>query len=515
MTTEGPVMKAPQRRDRPVRGLDTVVADLAGVTGARVATLALGLVTVALAARILTPEGYAVIAYMTLGASLVSVVAAGWSTAAVVRFGREELDRTSSMRSTAWARAALTLPILIAASALLPVLKASGALPHEFAWPYVWLTVALGIFFVAAEQIQVVLDAAGRMRFSAASAAARQALLVAGLAVIAVTGTGRATLTVAWLTVAVAAALMLALSGALRGLALWPPRLDRPQLRRIAIFSVPLIAFTASQYGIRSVDIVALRAYGAPEEVGVYAIAYQSYMMLQTLAVTITIVLVPLFVSLREAGREALVARYFERLVPQAIFATSVLGGLLAAFVTLVVPTVFGNAFEGAAKPLALLAVALVLTTIASLVAPILMLHERTRETSLVNVAAFIANVVGDVLLVGVLGMGISGPALATIGALAIVVGGYFVTARRDVGTRPALSPGLALPCAAGVLPAVLIGGPVGAALGLAATVAAAAIVLRLVALFSEEDAELVARLDLPAPIRARTAAAIIRLARG
>jgi O-antigen/teichoic acid export membrane protein len=505
----------PERSARAIRGMDTLVGDFAGVTGARIATLVLGLLTVVLTARILTPEGYAVIAYMTLGGTLIMFVAGGWSGAAVMRYGREELDRTASMRHSTWARAALTLPILVLVSALLPALKLGGVLPQEFGWTYLWLTVALGFFFVAGEQLQVVLDAAGRMRLSAAAAAARQALLVAGLAVIAVTGAGRSTLTVAWLTVAVAALLMLVLALALRGLALWPPRLDRVQLRRIFVFSAPLIAFAASQYGMRSVDIVVLRAYGTAGDVGIYAIAYQSYTMLQTLAITATIVLVPLFVSLREAGREELVGRYFERLVPQGIFVSSVLGGLLAALVVLAVPVVFGEDFRDAGPPLALLVAALVLFAIASLLAPILMLHERTRQTSVINVAALALNVVGDIVLVGVLDVGILGPAIATIATLVVIVAGYLVVARRDLGTTPVLSPMLALPLAAGMLPAVLLDGAGAAAVGLTGAAAAAALVLWRLALFSEQDADLVARLDLPVPIRSRAVAAISRLARG
>lgn len=508
-------MDPPERSARAIRGLDTLVGDFAGVTGARIATLVLGLLTVVLTARILTPEGYAVIAYLTLGGTLIMFVAGGWSGAAVMRYGREELDRTASMCHTAWARAALTLPILVPISAALPVLKLTGVLPQEFEWTYLWLTVALGCFFVAGEQIQVVLDAAGRMRLSAAAAAARQALLVAGLAVIAISGVGGSTLTVAWLTVGVAALLMLILSLALRGLALWPPRLDRAQLRRIFVFSAPLIAFAASQYGMRSVDIVVLRAYGTAADVGVYAIAYQSYTMLQTLAVTVTIVLVPLFVSLREAGQEELVARYFERLFPQGIFVSSVLGGLLAPIVVIAVPIVFGVDFGDAGRPLALLVAALVLFGIASLLAPILMLYERTRETSGINVAALALNVVLDIVLVGMLDAGVLGPAVATIATLAVIAVGYLAVARRDLGTAPVLSPALALPLAAGVLPAVLLDGAAAVAAGLAGAALAAALVLWRLALFSQQDADLVARLDLPAPIRVRAVAAISRLARG
>jgi len=399
-------------------------------------------------------------------------------------------------------------------SALLPALKLAGALPQEFAWTYVWLTVALGFFFVAGEQLQVVLDAVGRMRLSAAGAAARQALLLAGLAVIAISSAGRSTLTVAWLTVGVAALLMLMLALALRGLRIWPPRLDRAQLRRIFVFSMPLIAFAASQYGMRSVDIVVLRAYGSAEDVGIYALAYQSYTMLQSLAVTVTIVLIPLFVSLREAGREELVARYFERLVPQGIFVASALGGLLAPLVVLAVPLVFGADFRDAGQPLALLVAALVLFGIASMIAPILMLHERTREVSLVNVVALLLNVVADVALVGVLGLGIVGPAIATIATLLVIVAGYLVVARRDLQTAPALSPALALPVAAGVLPAVLVDGAVGVALALGAALVVTAFVLWRLALFAEPDVELVQRLDLPAPIRSAVVASISRLAR-
>ncbi len=507
-------MDPPPRPARAIRGLDTLVGDVAGVTAARVATLLLGLLTVVLTARILTPAGYAVIAYMTLGGTLIMFVAGGWSGAAVMRYGREELDRSGSMQRSAWGRALLTVPSLLIVSALAIGLQAGGLLPREFTWTYLWLTLALGFFFVAGEQLQVVLDAAGRMRLSAAAAAGRQALLAAALAVIAVTGAGRSTLTVAWITVAVAALLMLGLALALRGLRVWPPRFDRAQVRRIFIFSVPLIAFAASQYGMRSVDIVVLRAYGTASDVGVYALAYQSYTMLQTLAMTATIVLVPLFVSLREAGREELVARYFERLVPQATFIASVLGGLAAPVAVVAVPIVFGAGFADAGRPLALLVAALALFAVASLLAPILMLHERTRATSLINVAALVVNLAADVVLVGVLDVGIAGPAIATIAALAMIVAGYHVVARRDLSTAPALSPALALPLAAGILPAVLLDGATGVALAIGLTIAAGALVLRRLALFDEQDVELVERLDLPAPVRRRAVAAIRRLSR-
>lgn len=491
-----------------------MVGDLAGVTGARIATLAFGLLTVVLTARVLSPTGYAVITYITLGATLVMFVAAGWSGAAVMRYGREELDREAGMRRTAWARFVLTVPILIVVCAGLVALKAAGALPQEFEWRYVSLTIVLGILLVLGEQIQVVLDASGRMRLSAAAAAGRQAVIVVGLLVIVLAGTGQSIVAVAWLTVAAAALLVIGLGCALRGLSLWPPQLDCVQLRRIIIFSLPLVIFAASQYGMRSVDIIVLRAYRSPADVGVYALAYQSYTMLQTLAVTLTVVLIPLFVSLRDAGRTELIKRYFNRLVPQAMLASAALGGLLAPLAVFLVPLLFGPDFAEAARPLALLVCALVLFAVTSLFAPIIMLYERTREASLINAAALAVNIVGDVVLIGVLDAGVIGPAIATIAALAVIVVGYLCVAQRDLCLRLPLSPLLALPLAAGILPSVLLPPSTGVALGMLGACAATGYALWRLPLFEAEDAQLVARLDLPSAIRDRAVATINRLAR-
>ena len=49
------------------------------------------------------------------------------------------------------------------------------------------------------------------------------------------------------------------------------------------------------------------------------------------------------------------------------------------------------------------------------------MLNERTRAVAVINVAALAFNVVADIVLVGVLGGGITAPAVATTGALVII----------------------------------------------------------------------------------------------
>lgn len=499
---------------RPVLGLGTVVGDLTSVTGARVASLALGLLTVVLTTRLVTPAGYAQIVYVTLTATFVFYAAAGWSSAAVARYGREELERTGSVRRTSWARLTLTIPLGLLSGSTLLALKVANLLPPEYTWDFVWLTVALGGLIIAADHLVVVLQAAGRMRVSAFGLVVRQLLIVIGLCVIAVGAAEGSALTIVKLTVAVSAVLAVGLAFPAWRLALWPPSADRAQLRRVIVFSLPLIAFTASQYGIRSVDVVILRAYGSPADVGVYALAYQSYTMLQQVVTTITVILVPLFISMREAGRSELMVRYFGRVVPQATAVAAGAAGVLAPLVLVAVPLVFGDAFGDAARPLAVLTLALVLLMVGSLTAPILLVYERSRAIAGVSLAGLAVNIAGDVLLVGPLDAGVLGPAIATVMALAVIAGGYLVVAGRDLGVRAAMPPALVAPLVASLVPVLLLPATLAVPLGVAAAVATTGLILRLVPLFTAEDADMLERLDLPAPLRRRLGAGARRLAR-
>jgi O-antigen/teichoic acid export membrane protein len=374
------------------------------------------------------------------------------------------------------------------------------------------MTLAIGILGVVCDQMIVVLEAFGRMRTGARAGTARQLMLFVGLValVVAAGGRRRSPEVVAWLMLGVAVVLTAALTWALRRHALWPPRLDGAQMRRVLVFSLPLVAFAASQYVMSSIDIVVLRAFRPAASVGTYALAYSGYATLQSLAASLTVVLIPLLVSLRVGGRSELIVRYFERLLPSAVLLTSTIGGLLAPIGALLIPVIFGAGFGGAAEPFDILVAAAVFLSTASFVAPILMLHERTGVTATISAAALAVNVVGDLILVGWVGMGGDGPALATTAALALTAGGYIAVARRDLGAGPRFQPAVLVPLVAGIVPTALGAAP----LGLALSAGSALMVLVLSPPFDARDAELVARLDLPSPLRALLTRMIIRLAR-
>lgn len=487
----------------PVRGAATVFSDYASVVGARLGAAVLSLASVLLLTRMLAPTGYGTLAFFTIVAMLIFTITSAWTSTAASRYGREELEARGQMIGVTWGRAAITAPLVAIAAVLIPTLKALGGLPPEFTWALVWLAVGYGCVFIVSEHILYLLEAAGRIKLSALGMLCQQAAVVGSLAVVYVTGSSTSPAVIATIWLVGLALVTAAFSTVIWRQALWPPSIDRALLRRMVLFSAPMIAFTVSQYVIRSVDLVVIRGYGTVADVGVYAVAYQGYTVLQALASAAPPILTPLFVSLRSADRESLVALFYERVVPQLTFVGAVLGGLAAPFAIALVPPVFGDEFADAATPMAILLIPIVLLFGANLLAPIVVLHERTKAVGILNSVAAAVNVVGDVVLIGPLDMGIAGAAIATAAAVAIVWAGYLEVGRKAVGSTRRLHPALLTPLAVGLAPGLVWGGWLGVATGTAAAAVSALAVQRWLRPFAPEDAELVARLDMPPRLKA------------
>ena len=281
-----------------------------------------------------------------------------------------------------------------------------------------------------------------------------------------------------------------------------PPELDRALLRRVLWLSTPVIALMASQYVFASVDIVVLRVIRGQHDAGVYAVAYQAYTVLSGVAVTATAVFLPLFVSLRIGGRESLVDRYLTRIVPQALFLLAVVAGLAIPFLPALVPLVFGQAFAAASTPLCVLVVGLVFLFAAYSVAPILTLHERTRATAVINGVAALVNLVGDLLLVAVLHVGVVAPAIATTTSLVLLFAGFYWSARGALRSKASLPFLAAAPLVAGLVPTLLFTGAAGIGVGIVAALVVTAAVCLWRSPFQRDDIDLIAKVELPGPIK-------------
>jgi O-antigen/teichoic acid export membrane protein len=340
------------------------------------------------------------------------------------------------------------------------------------------------------------------MKISAASQVLSQLVYVAVLVVLFASGTRATPEGILLLSLGSALILTVGVAPVVWRVGIVPVRIDRRMLRRMLWLSTPVIGLMVSQYVFGSIDIIVLRIYRSTRDVGIYAVAYQAYTVLSAAAVTATAVLVPLFVSLKTAGRDGLIKRYLERGVPQGLFMISVVGGVAVTPLGVMVPVVFGARFAEAATPMAILVVGLAFLFAAFLAAPILTLHERTRSTAVINAIATAINLVADFILIGVCHMGVIAPAIATSGALAFTFVVFYVRAERLVGIESAPDPFVGAPLVAGLVPVLVIHGIAGMVAGLLCVGVATAAVLILRPPFRRDDLEVVSKLELPGIVK-------------
>jgi O-antigen/teichoic acid export membrane protein len=485
-----------------IRGAATAFTDYLSLTGAAVASAVLSIFSVLVTTRILDPSGYALLAYLTIAGTLLVTVSAYWTAAAVLRFGREELEAEGTMTAVTWSRLSIVAPLFVLATGVLVGLALANLLPHGFSAALTAVAVLYGLVLLVGEHMTYTLQAVDEIKRSALGWVVRHAAVVAVLILILATGRGASPVVIAAANVVASAVVALWLAYTVWDVALWPMSVDGDVRRRILAFSIPLIAFTVSQYAIASVDLVVIGAFSGRHDAGIYAVAYQGYSVLQQVAVGCVPVILPLLVSIRMAQREQLVRRYFERVMPQLLFIGSVVGGVAVAPVPLLFPVVLGGAFADASQPLVILIAALLLYFAASLLAPVMMLNELTRAVGAISVLSAAVNVAGDIVLIGVFDLAIWAAAASTSAAVAVVWIGYLLVSRRVLASNAVPNPLLFTPFLAGFISALVL--PSGAALaaGVVGAVTTGAVVLRLLPLFGTSDLETIERLQMWAPMR-------------
>jgi O-antigen/teichoic acid export membrane protein len=495
-----------------VRGAATAFTDIVSVSAARAVSIGLALLSITIVTHMLRPGQYAILAYIAVISGLMFATTASWMATGVGRYGREELERAGSVRAASWARIVVTAPLAAVATSVIVLLKLGGVLPRDLTWGFVAIAVASGLVLIGGDHLILLLETCGRMKLTAIALALQRVLSIVGLVVLIVVGATRSPAAIALIWLALGGLFMVALATRVWRVGIWPAAIDVQLLRRMVAFSLPMIAFAASQYVIQAVDVVILGAYRPSRDVGLYAIAYQGYGALQQVATTATIVLSPLFISLRVASQERVIEPFYDRIVPQVLFLTAIGAGLAAPLLRVIVPLVFGHPFAPAARPLAILLLAWALYAAASFVAPILVLHERSRAMGAISSVAAVTNVTGDWLLVGVFGVGIVGPAIVTAASLVVIAVGYFYVAADCLDHRRTLPIAMMAPAAAGVAVALVFDGGLGVAAGVAATLGTAAIAFLFKRPFAAADVELIGNLDIPEPFKRLTLRALTRL---
>src|SRR5204863_2935935 len=92
---------------RRVRGMKTLFSDYASQVGARIGSAVLSLAAVMLTTRFLTPAGYSALAFYFVVSTLIFTITSAWTSTAVSRYARQELEERGTMVDVTWGRAVI------------------------------------------------------------------------------------------------------------------------------------------------------------------------------------------------------------------------------------------------------------------------------------------------------------------------------------------------------------------------------------------------------------------------
>jgi O-antigen/teichoic acid export membrane protein len=370
------------------------------------------------------------------------MVTSAWTSLAVARFGREALDLDGTMSAVTRARVTIAAPWFVIASVAILSLKAAGALPGQLTWALVAVALLHGTIASAHEHCLSLLRSLARQRLAAAAMILQQLVLVIVIALLLATGSHADALSIGLLYAAGSMVLLILYLPLLRDVGFRRVPRDRGLEQRIWRFSAPLIAFTAGSYLVGSIDLWVLGAFATPATVGTYAAAYRAYTVLMTIAAAATPVLMPLFVSLRLAGRGDEVGAFVKRTIPALVVLAGALTAVLVAPAYAATPLVFGGSFRAASLPLAILLVGVLAYLECCLLGSVLTAYDRTADTARAMAAAALLNVVGDVIAIGVLGAGSWAAAVATVLSGLLMAAAYVRATEACTSTRQRLTLG-------------------------------------------------------------------------
>jgi O-antigen/teichoic acid export membrane protein len=226
------------------------------------------------------------------------------------------------------------------------------------------------------------------------------------------------------LTVIIIGLIMNAITLTLLSLFLIPPEVLSPvkttkrMLQEVFSFSYPLLIGNLAAYIVNWIDVIVIKHYFSMSDVGEYQLAYNMFNLLGGLISSMTILITPILVSFLSAKREDLVLRYTTRLVPQGFLLWTAIIGILLGFCPQIFRIIFGKGFSASIPYFQFLAVGLVIEGLIYFYTGEITAFKLIKIAVMASVARGVVNLIGDVLLVPV--MGPLGAALSTAGGITI-----------------------------------------------------------------------------------------------
>lgn len=395
--------------------------DFFSVFGSKLLSIPLALLVVAVCTRILGKDGYGTLSLFLLVAQLFFLFGINWTCAAVIKYAKEEFVELGRVNGTFWARNALLIPSLVLSLAVVWLSRDLISSYIGLGPAAIWLLVLYLIGLTAAEYGQSFLQATGNLQFYSVTKLIQMLLLLSafGLFFVLSSESGKIYQMIWAYVISVLLVSFIPLFKISYRL-FSPAVFEKHRIKKIFIFSYPVIFGSVSTYVVNWIDIIVIKQYSTLSDVGIYSLSYQGMTAVQQICMVIGVVTTPMMISFLVYGRKDLILRYLDRIVPQGV----ILWNFFVCTVTFgsfyLIPLVFGFDFTQSCNPFALLMIGMGWNVLNSLYSPMITSYELIKQSMGIGVVMAVANFAGDMLMVPL--FGINGAAMAT--AFSFLLGG-------------------------------------------------------------------------------------------
>jgi O-antigen/teichoic acid export membrane protein len=401
----------------------------------KIAVMAFTMISVVVTARFLGPSSYGMLSLLLGLVQFFYVASSGWTSNAVIRFGREELLKENSIKSVFWCRGIILSIGLLLIGIFIVIMQ--GALKKYFSIQKndLYLVFLYLITFILADYGNYILQAFGHMRKFAFSAVLERLLYLALLGVFVVfPGKFSAfkTVFIIMITAKIIQAIFSFLSVDKK--MLFPFIVDSKMLNKIIKYSLPVFLFFPTAYISEWGDLWVVKFYLPISMVGIYQIAYQALLSLTQVYMVTTVLFFPLITSLRSEGKEDTIKNFLQKISPQMVFIWSMAISLLVCVGDYILVLLFGANFMDAKQVFIILLSTATFVGISGIYSAVNASFDLLKYAMISSFITALINIGLDFMLIPV--FGIKGAAFATLCAYSLNALFYMHIGNKKLGLK-------------------------------------------------------------------------------